>query len=155
MCVCVCVCVWVSSPALDDLSEGHKRGLFSSQKKKAVGWRKYQFHANRQRQILMNQKTFDPQSPDSRKPCFSAISSHVALSHALWSLTTGHRRQFNVFSKLVQLNFIETMWKQRWFYQCVPSGIGLTDFKHKLWLLFNSPLVVRYNNYTWFPQHLQ
>ena len=34
---------------------------------------------------------------------------------------TGHRRHFNVYSTLVQRNFIEIMWKQRWFSQC-PVG---------------------------------
>ena len=38
---------------------------------------------------------------------------------------TGHRRQFNVYSTLVQRNFIEITWKQRLFNQCVLNGLEL------------------------------
>ena len=37
-------------------------------------------------------------------------------------MTHWHKRQCNVYSMLVQCNFIEMTWKQRWFNQFVPSG---------------------------------
>jgi hypothetical protein len=37
---------------------------------------------------------------------------------------TGHRHHFNIFSTLVQFNFLEITWKHGWFNQCVPGRIG-------------------------------
>ena len=53
----------------------------------------------------------------------SLIYIHVKLYPVLvMPRPTWHRLQFNVFSMLVQRNFIEIMWKQCLFDQCVPSG---------------------------------
>ena len=70
------------------------------------------------------------------------ISSHAAISPGerervtskrcvCSSVTTGHKRQFNVYSTLVHLHFIEMTWKQRWFNQCVPCW-----HKHKQAYMF-------------------
>ena len=48
------------------------------------------------------------------------------------TLPTGHRRQLNIYSTLVPLNFIEKTWKQRWFNQCVPSGCSLNHYLHRI-----------------------
>ena len=45
---------------------------------------------------------------------------------------TANRRQFNVYSKLVQHNLVEMKWKQHLFNQCVPSGGRRKAFLMKL-----------------------
>jgi hypothetical protein len=46
----------------------------------------------------------------------------ICLSSAS-GFPTGHRHPFNVYSTFVQHIFIEMTWTQRWFNQCVPSGL--------------------------------
>ena len=53
----------------------------------------------------------------------------------LQTVPTGHRRQFNVYSMLVQRNLIEMTWKQYWFNQqfiCQPSE-WLHPFRQVFW----------------------
>ena len=71
------------------------------------------------------------------------VQRHTALTKEPWPFLldeehpTGHRLQFNVYSKLVLRHFIEMMWKQHEFNQCVPSGITLT-----CWIGWLIPLCV-------------